>query len=81
MMAEEKKGRGRRLPVVLSREEVLKLLEAPDNNRDRLILRLLYTTRMRIAALANLQVCDIDWDDAQIFVISIPSTELLWALV
>jgi integrase len=76
MMAEEEKkkgetkakGRRRRLPVVLSREEVVKLLEAPDNDRDRLILRLLYATGMRIGVLANLQVCDIDWDDAQIFV-------------
>lgn len=54
----------RNLPEVLSREEVEKLLSAPDDSpggfRDRAILELLYATGMRVSELTNLKFEDVN---------------------
>jgi site-specific recombinase XerD len=66
--AEEK----HKLPAILTREECKKLLNAFKKGkkapRNRLILRLLYSTGIRIEELANLKFCDIFYDNQTIFI-------------
>ena len=50
----------KKLPVVLSREEVRDLLRATQHRRDRLALTLMYATGLRISEAVRLAVPDID---------------------
>lgn len=50
----------RKLPTVLSREEVTALLDATPNLKHRTLLATLYATGLRCAEVLNLQVTDID---------------------
>ncbi len=55
----------KRLPTFLSKEEILKLLEAPDAStpqglRDRAILEVLYAAGLRVSEIANLDLADVD---------------------
>ena len=50
----------RRLPVILSVEEVARLIDSARNLLDRTMLMVLYSTGMRNAEMRNLQVNDID---------------------
>jgi integrase/recombinase XerD len=52
--------RERKLPLILSREEVKALLEAPGNLRNRTLLATLYGCGLRVAEVTQLQVSDID---------------------
>jgi integrase/recombinase XerD len=52
--------RERRLPFILSREEVKALLEAPRKLRDRAVLAVLYGSGLRVAEAAQLKIRDID---------------------
>src|SRR5664279_288672 len=52
--------RARKLPLVLSREEVKALLEAPKNLRHRTLLAILYGCGLRVSEVARLKVADID---------------------
>lgn len=59
---------GRRLPDFLTREEVARLLDAPDPDgrlfwRDRAILELLYATGIRVSELADLPLTSLDLDE------------------
>lgn len=58
----------RRLPVVLSEEEVIQLLVATRNLKHRMFLGLLYSSGLRIGELLTLKLEDIDLDRSQIFV-------------
>ena len=56
---------GRLLPVVLSRDDVERLLDSPDPDhplhwRDRAVLELLYATGMRVSELAELALTALD---------------------
>jgi integrase/recombinase XerD len=56
---------GRRLPKVLTLEEVLRLLEAPDaatarGIRDRAMLQVMYAAGLRVSELVGLAVADVD---------------------
>jgi len=50
----------RRLPAVLSREEVAKLIDSASNLYHRTLLMTLYSTGMRRAELCRLKVSDVD---------------------
>ena len=50
----------RRLPIILSVEEVGRLIDSARNLMDRTLLRVLYSTGMRNRELRNLQVKDVD---------------------
>src|SRR4029450_11261587 len=50
----------RRLPAILTTEEVARLIEGARNLTDRTMLMVLYSTGMRNAELRHLQVRDID---------------------
>jgi integrase/recombinase XerD len=52
--------RERKLPLILSREEVKALLEAPGKLRDRAALAVLYGSGIRVAEVTQLKPCDID---------------------
>src|SRR5262249_22927334 len=52
----------RRLPVVLSPEEVGRLLAAATNNKHRAILSLAYATGLRASEVVSLKLTDIDRD-------------------
>ena len=52
--------RPKRLPTVLSVEEVAQLLEAARPGRERILLQTAYACGLRISELLNLQVTDID---------------------
>jgi site-specific recombinase XerD len=52
--------RERKLPVILSREEVKTLLEAPCSLRNRTLLAILYGCGLRVAEVTQLKVSDID---------------------
>ncbi len=59
--------RGRRsLPVVLSREEMVRLLRAVENLKHRAILMVVYAAGLRVSEVVKLRVSDIDQDRRQI---------------
>ena len=47
----------------LKKDEWLRLLESVDNYRDKLIVKLLYSTGMRVGELSKLKVEDIDFQE------------------
>jgi integrase/recombinase XerD len=58
----------RRLPDVISREEVTRLLEAPDERhrfywRDRALLEFAYASGVRVSELTGLKVRDLDFEE------------------
>ena len=50
------------LPVVLSKEEVKKLIEAIENSKHRLIIKFIYSTGVRVSEVVKLQIKDLDLD-------------------
>src|SRR5580698_4728302 len=52
--------RQRKLPLILSRDEVKALLEAPSKLRDRAVLAVLYGSGLRVAEATQLKPPDID---------------------
>lgn len=60
--------RPRKLPVVLSREEVKLLLRTPRLQKHRLLLALLYGCGLRNAELRNLHIKDVDMDREQLHI-------------
>ncbi|MHA1595983.1 MAG: site-specific tyrosine recombinase/integron integrase [Candidatus Baldrarchaeia archaeon] len=58
----------KKLPVVLTPDEVRRLIDAADNPRDKLIIRMLYVTGLRVSELVNLRVEDIDFEECVIMV-------------
>ncbi len=57
---------GRKLPVVLSCEEVSKLFEAVTNLKHQAMLMTAYAAGLRASEVTHLRVSDIDVNDAQI---------------
>lgn len=58
----------KRLPIVLSREEIDTILKAATNIKHRAILSLLYSSGLRVSEVINLYISDIDSNRMQIFV-------------
>ena len=62
-------NRPRRLPTVLSKDEVRRLFAAmPEKGAHRLIVELLYGTGMRISECCQLRVCDLDFDRGEVVI-------------
>lgn len=53
----------KRLPVVLSREEIKNLLDNTQNKKHRLLIELLYSTGLRLSECINLQYSNLDIND------------------
>lgn len=71
---------GRRLPSILSREEVLRLLEKPESDslmgiRDRAILELLYASGLRVSEMVELRLDQVDWKEGWVRVVGKGSRE------
>jgi site-specific recombinase XerD len=60
--------RPKKLPVVLSREEIKLLLKTPRLHRHRLLLARLYGCVLRNAELRNLHIKDVDMDRKQLHI-------------
>ncbi len=58
----ERPRKERQLPIVLSKEEVVKLIAATPNEKHKLSFAMLYSTGMRISELLHLRLSDIDLD-------------------
>lgn len=58
--------RPQKLPVVLSREEVRRILDATEDLRDRALLELTYSAGLRILEVTRLLVSDIDGEGKRI---------------
>lgn len=58
----------KKLPIVLSREEVKRILQAPTLLRHRILLGLLYGCGLRCFEVRNIQVRDIDYDRGMLHV-------------
>jgi integrase/recombinase XerD len=53
----------KKLPAVLTKEEVRKLLSSVGNNKSRLMVSLLYACGFRVSELVNLKTADLDFDE------------------
>jgi len=51
----------KKLPIVLSRQEIIKMIEITDNLKHRLIIQILYSSGLRVSELVNLKIDDIDF--------------------
>lgn len=60
--------RRKRLPVVLSREEVGRIIEVLKNKKHRLMIALAYGAGLRVSEVTNLKVVDLDFDRGVIYV-------------
>ena len=52
--------RSKKLPAVLSKDEVERMIQAAENGRDRLIVELLYGAGLRVSELVGLDVKDVN---------------------
>jgi len=57
------------LPTVLSKEEVMRLIQASTNPKHHTIIALLYGAGLRVGELVRLQMCDFDFDRKLIHVV------------
>lgn len=53
----------RKLPVVLTKEEVRRLIDAVENEKHKLMVKLLYSSGLRLSELNNLKVGDVELMD------------------
>ncbi len=58
----------KRLPVVLSKEEIIKMISSIDNIKHKLIIQILYTSGLRVSEIINLNINYIDFYRKTIFV-------------
>lgn len=60
--------RHKKLPVVLNRDEISKIIEVTKNNKHRLLLSLAYGAGLRVSEVVALKVKDIDLDQLSLIV-------------
>ena len=63
-----KKKNRKRIPVVLSRKEILFILETIKNRKHRTMIGMLYGSGLRVSEVANLRVGDVRFDMERVFV-------------
>jgi hypothetical protein len=54
--------RAKKLPVILSPEEIIAILQAAPSLRDKLVLGLMYATGMRVSEVVRVRWRDVDFD-------------------
>jgi site-specific recombinase XerD len=55
--------RNKKLPIVLSRAEIKKIIQATENSKYRLMISLGYACGLRVSEVVNLKVADLDIDE------------------
>lgn len=55
--------REKKLPVVLTKEEVFKLINSTDSKKSKLMISLIYACGMRVSELVNLKLVDFDFSE------------------
>lgn len=55
--------REKKLPIVLTKEEIKKLFEVLDTKKSKLMISLMYACGMRVSELINLKIQDLDFDE------------------
>lgn len=60
--------RSKKLPIVLSRQEIKKIIEATDNTKYKLMISLGYACGMRVSEVTSLKVADLDIDELVIHI-------------
>lgn len=60
----------KKLPVVLSKQEIVKMIEVADNIKHKLVIQVLYSSGLRVGELADLKINDIDFNRKNIHVFS-----------
>ncbi|MEM4662432.1 MAG: tyrosine-type recombinase/integrase [Candidatus Diapherotrites archaeon] len=55
--------KGTKLPVVMTKEEVIRMINAAERKKDRLIMMLLYSSGMRVSEVTKLKINDINFAD------------------
>ena len=58
----------KKLPVVLSKQEIMKMISVCRNNKHKLVVQILYCSGLRVSELRNLRIDDIDYNRKYIFV-------------
>lgn len=53
----------KKLPVVLTKDEIKKLFDSIENKKHKLVLKLLYSSGMRLSELTNIKVGDLDFEE------------------
>lgn len=53
----------KRIPIVLTQEEVVKLINSIQNKKHKLMIKLLYSAGLRVSELVNLRVEDLEFDN------------------
>ncbi|WP_194768697.1 site-specific tyrosine recombinase/integron integrase [Tamlana sp. I1] len=64
----ERPKKSRYLPTILSKEEVIDLIQVTKNLKHRAIIGLLYSSGLRISELLNLKKEDLDFDRSQVHI-------------
>lgn len=52
-----------KLPEVLTKEEIKKLIDSTTNSKSKLLIKLLYSTGIRVSELVNLKAADLNLDE------------------
>ena len=52
----------KKLPIVLSKQEIIKMINVSNNLKHKLVVQILYSTGLRISELRNLEINDIDFN-------------------
>lgn len=55
--------RDKKLPIVLTKEDVLKLFESTSSKKSKLMLQLLYACGLRVSELVSLKISDLDFEE------------------
>lgn len=58
----------KKLPVVLSKDEIKKILGTIDNAKHKLCLALMYSAGLRVSEIINLKIRDLDFDNRVLWV-------------
>lgn len=60
--------RHKKLPVILSKQEIERVIDSISNTKHRLMISLAYGAGLRVSELINLKVADIDLDNIALYV-------------
>lgn len=64
----ERPKKSRYLPMVLSKEEVIDIIQATKNLKHRAVIALIYSSGLRIGELINMELRDLDMDRSQVYI-------------